>query len=43
LLPARAAVKACMGHYRIICDLQDWRLVVLVIALGDGRDIYRRR
>lgn len=30
-----------VGDYRIICDLQDHRLVVLVIEIGHRRDIYR--
>jgi mRNA interferase RelE/StbE len=31
------------GDYRIICDLQDNRLVVLVLALSNRRDVYRSR
>ncbi len=30
-----------VGDYRIICELQDHRLVVLVISIGHRRDIYR--
>ncbi|MDK4704147.1 MULTISPECIES: type II toxin-antitoxin system RelE/ParE family toxin [unclassified Rhizobium] len=30
-----------VGDYRIICDLQDSRLVVLVIEIGNRRDVYR--
>ena len=30
-----------VGDYRIICDLQDNRLVVLVIDIGHRREIYR--
>jgi mRNA interferase RelE/StbE len=30
-----------VGDYRIICDLRDERLVVLVIDIGHRRDIYR--
>jgi mRNA interferase RelE/StbE len=30
-----------VGDYRIICELQDDRLVVLVIEIGHRRDIYR--
>lgn len=30
-----------VGDYRIICDLQDNRLVVLVVEIGHRRDIYR--
>jgi mRNA interferase RelE/StbE len=30
-----------VGDYRIICDLQDQRLAVLVIGIGHRREIYR--
>ena len=30
-----------LGDYRIICDLQDGALRVLVVELGNRRDIYR--
>ena len=30
-----------IGDYRIICDLQDERLVVLVVEVGHRREIYR--
>jgi mRNA interferase RelE/StbE len=30
-----------VGDYRIICDIQDNRLVVLVIEFGHRREIYR--
>ena len=30
-----------IGDYRVICDLQDNRLVVLVIEIGHRREIYR--
>ena len=30
-----------VGDYRIICDIQDGRLVVLVIEIGHRREIYR--
>ncbi|HEU5223374.1 MAG TPA: type II toxin-antitoxin system RelE/ParE family toxin [Candidatus Lumbricidophila sp.] len=29
------------GDFRIICEIQDQRLVVLVIKIGARRDIYR--
>ena len=32
-----------VGDYRIICEIQDHRLVVLVLSLGHRREIYRRR
>ncbi|MDI6026406.1 type II toxin-antitoxin system RelE/ParE family toxin [Corticibacterium sp. UT-5YL-CI-8] len=30
-----------VGDYRIICDVQDDRLVILVVMIGHRRDIYR--
>jgi mRNA interferase RelE/StbE len=30
-----------VDDFRIICDLQDTRLVVLVVGVGNRRDIYR--
>jgi mRNA interferase RelE/StbE len=30
-----------VGDFRIICDLQDHRLVVLVVEIGHRRDVYR--
>jgi mRNA interferase RelE/StbE len=30
-----------VGDYRIICDIQDQRLVVLVVEIGHRREVYR--
>ncbi|MDE1993997.1 MAG: type II toxin-antitoxin system RelE/ParE family toxin [Rhizobiaceae bacterium] len=30
-----------VGDYRIICDLQDEKLIVLVIEIGHRREVYR--
>ena len=30
-----------VGDYRIICELQDHRLVVLIVDIGHRRDVYR--
>jgi len=30
-----------VGDYRIICDIQDGRLVVLALAIGHRREVYR--
>lgn len=30
-----------VGNYRIICDIQDQRLVVLVIEIGHRSSVYR--
>ncbi|HXG28941.1 MAG TPA: type II toxin-antitoxin system RelE/ParE family toxin [Nevskiales bacterium] len=32
-----------VGDYRIICEIQDHRLVVLVLSLGHRKEIYRGR
>jgi mRNA interferase RelE/StbE len=29
-----------VGDYRILCDLQEERLVILVLALGHRREVY---
>lgn len=33
--------KYRVGDYRIICDIQDKRLVVLVLRVGNRREVYR--
>lgn len=30
-----------VGDYRIICDLQDKKLIVLVVEIGHRADVYR--
>jgi len=30
-----------MGEYRIICDIRDRELTVLVIRIGNRKDVYR--
>lgn len=30
-----------VGDYRVICDIQDQKLVVLVVEIGHRREIYR--
>ena len=30
-----------IGHYRVICELKDRELIVLALAIGHRRDIYR--
>jgi mRNA interferase RelE/StbE len=30
-----------VGDYRVICDIQDGTLPVLVVAVGNQREIYR--
>ena len=33
--------KYRMGDYRIICAIEDARLVVLVVRIGNRREVYR--
>jgi mRNA interferase RelE/StbE len=33
--------KYRVGHYRLICKIEDDRLVVLVLRVGHRREIYR--
>lgn len=33
--------KYRVGDYRIICDIQDSRLLVLVLRIGNRRGVYR--
>jgi mRNA interferase RelE/StbE len=35
--------KYRVGDFRLICDLQDDRLLVLVLRVGNRREIYRQR
>ena len=30
-----------VGDYRVICDVQDMKLLVLVVKIGNRRDVYR--
>lgn len=32
-----------VGEYRVVCDIQDDRLVVLAVEVGHRRDVYRKR
>lgn len=32
-----------IGDFRVICDIQEKRLVVLALSVGYRRDIYRKR
>lgn len=32
-----------IGDFRVICEIQDNRLVVLALSIGHRREIYRRR
>lgn len=37
---ARRITHFYASDYRIICDIQDRRLCILVIEVGDRRDVY---
>jgi mRNA interferase RelE/StbE len=30
-----------VGRYRLICDIQDRQLIILVLRIGDRKDVYR--
>jgi mRNA interferase RelE/StbE len=30
-----------VGDYRVLCDIQDKVLIVLVLQIGNRRDVYR--
>lgn len=32
-----------IGDFRVICEIQDERLVVLALSIGHRREIYRKR
>jgi mRNA interferase RelE/StbE len=32
-----------VGDYRILCDIEDGRLVILVVEVAHRREVYRRR
>jgi len=40
-LSGRSAWRIRVGPYRVIYEIHDDRLVVLVIAIGDRKEIYR--
>ena len=40
--PLRQYWKYRVGDYRLICSLQDDRLVVIVVRIGHRREIYKR-
>ncbi len=30
-----------IGDYRVICQIQDWRVIVFVLRVGHRKDVYR--
>lgn len=41
-LSGREAWRVRVGNYRVIYEIHDKRLLVLIVALGDRKDIYRK-
>lgn len=41
-LEQEARPAGCVGEYRIIYQVKDTELVVLVLSVGHGREVYRR-
>ncbi|MDD2735975.1 MAG: type II toxin-antitoxin system RelE/ParE family toxin [Desulfuromonadaceae bacterium] len=35
--------KYRVGDYRVICDIQDNTITILVLAIGDRKQVYRRK
>lgn len=33
--------KYCVGDWRIICDIQDQKILVRVLRIGNRREVYR--
>ncbi len=31
-----------VGNYRVLCDIQDEKVLVLVLAIGHRREVYKR-
>jgi mRNA interferase RelE/StbE len=40
--PLRQYWKYRIGDYRLICSIQDDRLVVIVVRVGHRREVYKR-
>jgi mRNA interferase RelE/StbE len=40
--PLGALWRYRVGDYRLICDIQDNQLRILVISIGNRKEIYRR-
>ena len=39
--PLGALWRFRVGEYRVICDIQDAELIILVIKVGNRKDVYR--
>ncbi|MBX3179441.1 MAG: type II toxin-antitoxin system RelE/ParE family toxin [Candidatus Hydrogenedentes bacterium] len=40
-LSGRPAWRIRVGSYRVICEIHDGRLLVLVVTIDDRREVYR--
>jgi mRNA interferase RelE/StbE len=40
-LTGRPAWRICVGAYRVIYEIHDKRTIVLVVAIGHRKDVYR--
>ena len=39
--PLKEYWKYRVGDYRLVCDIQDRTQTILVVAIGDRKDVYR--
>lgn len=39
--PLKGYWKYRIGDYRLVCDIQDQTRTILVVAIGDRKDVYR--
>jgi len=39
--PLKGYWKYRIGDYRLVCDIQDRTQTILVVAIGDRKDVYR--
>jgi len=39
--PLKGFWKYRIGDYRLVCDIQDRTRTILVVAIGDRKDVYR--
>ncbi len=42
-LSGRSAWRIRIGPYRVIYEIHDQRLLVLIVAIGNRKNVYRRR
>jgi mRNA interferase RelE/StbE len=39
--PKRGLWSYRVGHYRIVCRIEDQRVVIVVVSVGHRKDVYR--